>query len=95
MVIGICRLQLDIYSADSLKAKRRVVKSVVTRLRNQFNVAVAEVEPLEMWQTAMLGVVTVSNDGDYVHGLLTKVARWVDETRLDCELADYKIELLT
>jgi hypothetical protein len=38
--------------------------------------------------------VAVSNDRDYVHGLMTRVAGWVEESRLDCELVDYEIELI-
>ncbi len=94
MVIGICTIDLDIPMSTSLKDKRQVLRSTTTRLRNQFNVAVAEVDRQDARQTAVIGVVTVSSDRDYAHGLLTKVAKWVDETRLDCVLVDYEIEFV-
>jgi uncharacterized protein YlxP (DUF503 family) len=47
-----------------------------------------------VWQSAIVGVVCVSNDRDYAHGLLTRVAQWVDESRLDCDLVDYYIEII-
>ena len=94
MVIGICTIELDIPMAASLKDKRQVIKSTITRMRKQFNIAVAEVDRQNARQTAVIGVVTVSSDKDYVHGLLTRVAHWVEETRLDCVLVDYYIELL-
>jgi hypothetical protein len=94
MVIGVCTLELSIPGAGSLKDKRQVVKSLVARLRHEFNVAVAEVDRLDSWQTAVVGVVTVSGDRDYAHGLLTRVIQWVETHRLDCELADYEIELI-
>lgn len=93
MVIGVCTIELDIPMAASLKNKRQVIKSTVTKMRREFNIAVAEVGRQDARQTAVIGVVTVSNDKDYVHGLLTRVARWVEETRLDCVLVDYEIEL--
>ncbi len=80
--------------AASLKDKRQVVRSLTARLRNKFNVAVSEVDRQNAHQTTVIGVVTVSSDRGYVHGLLTRVARWVEETRLDCELVDYEIELI-
>jgi hypothetical protein len=94
MVIGVCTLELSIPSANSLKDKRSVVKSVATRLRNEFNIAVAEVDQLDSWRAATIAAVTVSGDKDYAHGLLTRVALWVEHTRLDCELVDYEIELI-
>ena len=94
MVIGVCTLELSIPTANSLKDKRSVVKSVAARLRNEFNIAVAEVDMLDSWRTATIAVVTVSSDKDYTHGLLTRVALWVERHRLDCELVDYEIELI-
>jgi uncharacterized protein YlxP (DUF503 family) len=94
MVIGVCTLELSIPTANSLKDKRSVVKSVAARLRNEFNIAVAEVDMLDSWRTATIAVVTVSSDKDYAHGLLTRVALWVERHRLDCELVDYEIELI-
>ncbi len=94
MVIGVCTIELNIPVAASLKEKRKVVKSVIARLRNEFNVAVAEVDRLDSWQFAVIGVVTVSSDRDYAHGLLTRVTLWVERTRLDCDLVDYEIELI-
>jgi len=78
----------------SLKDKRQVVKSLTARLRKEFNIAVAEVGRQDARQTAVIGVVTVSGDRDYAHGLLTRVARWVEDARLDCVLVDYEIELI-
>ena len=94
MVIGLCTLELNIPAAGSLKEKRQVVKSVIARLRNEFNISVAEVDRLDAPQTAVIAAVTVSGDRDYVDTLLTRVALWVDHNRLDCYLVDYQIELL-
>ena len=94
MIIGICTIELSIPMAFSLKDKRQVVKSVTTRLRNEFNIATAEVDQLDSWQVAIIAAVTVSNDRDYAHGLLTRVVQWVENTRLDCELVDYQIEFV-
>jgi hypothetical protein len=94
MIIGVCTIGISL-PADSLKAKRRIIKSVITRLRNQFNISVAEVDHLDSWQSAILAAVAVSNDRDYVHGLLMRMIQWIEETRLDCELVDYTIELIS
>lgn len=94
MVIGVCILHLNIPTANSLKHKRRVVKSVMARLRNEFNISIAEVDGLDSWQSAVVAAVAVSSDRDYAHSLMTRVALWVERTRLDCDLVDYEIELI-
>ncbi len=94
MIIGACTLELHIPGNGSLKGKRQVIKSLMARLRNEFNVSVAEVGAQDRWQSAIIGVVCVSSNQNYAHGLLSRVARWVEETRLDCELVDYQIEIL-
>jgi uncharacterized protein YlxP (DUF503 family) len=94
MIIGLCTIDLHLPAANSLKDKRSVIKSVIRRIHNEFNVSIAEVEAQDAWRTAVLGVVTVSNDAAYVHGLLTRVVDWIERTRLDVELVDYQIEML-
>lgn len=94
MVIGICTLTLDIPHSRSLKDKRRVVKSVTRKVRNQFNVSIAEVDAHDVWQSAVIGIACVSNDASYAHGLLEKVVQMTSSSRFDAEVADYEIEIL-
>ncbi|MEE9276417.1 MAG: DUF503 domain-containing protein [bacterium] len=61
--IGLLTVDLQIYDSGSLKSKRKVVKSIVTRLRNRFNVSVAEVDFQDKWQRCRLGVCVVSGEG--------------------------------
>lgn len=94
MVIGICTLTLDIPHSKSLKDKRRVVKSITSRVRNQFNVSIAEVDAHDVWQSAVIGLACVSNDASYAHGLLEKVVQMISNSRFDAQVADYEIEIL-
>lgn len=92
MIIGSLILELDIPTSTSLKDKRQVIRSVQHRLRNQFNVSVAEVGRQNERQFAVLAVVCVGSSQAYVHGLLMKAANWVESARLDCMVADYEME---
>ena len=94
MVIALCTIELHLPASNSLKDKRSVLKSVIRRIRNEFNVSIAEVDDQDVWRSALLGVVTVSNDRAYAHGLLTQVVNWIERNRLDAELVDYQIEML-
>jgi len=94
MVIGVCTIHLELPGCHSLKDKRRIVKSILARVQNDFNVSVAEVERNDAWQHAVLGVACVSNDQGYVHRLLTKVVRSIEKGRFDAQVADYEIEIV-
>jgi len=67
MVIGVCRLELDLMDNHSLKGKRSVVKRVIQRIRNRFNVAMAEVDGLDHHTVAVLGFVVVGNEKPFVN----------------------------
>jgi uncharacterized protein YlxP (DUF503 family) len=92
MVVGVCTLELEIPSSHSLKDKRHVVKSLTTRIRQSFNVSIAEVDSLDEWQNATLGIVCVSSDKNYAQGLLQKVIDNIERMRTDAVIADYSTE---
>lgn len=94
MVVGLATMTLVVADSGSLKDKRRVVRSVTARVRSRFNVAVAEVDDLDRWDSAVLGIVCVSNDAGHAHAMLEKVALFVENERLDAVLAHYAIEML-
>ncbi len=94
VIIGACTIKLHLPGNGSLKGKRSVLKSMTSRLRNEFNISIAEVDMHDVWQTAVIGVVCVSNRQDYAHGLLTQVVRWIERHRPDVQLVDYEIEML-
>jgi uncharacterized protein len=94
MVIGVCTLELSMPDTASLKDKRQIIKSMTARLRDEFNISIAEVGAQDQWQWAVVAVVCVSSDRDYAQGLLSQVINWVQGNRLDCDLADYQIQIL-
>jgi uncharacterized protein YlxP (DUF503 family) len=94
MHIGVCTIELRLPGNGSLKGKRSVIKSIVTRLSREFNVSIAEVDAQNQWQRAVLGVACVSSSADYAHGQLERVVQWIDINRLDIELLEYHIEIL-
>jgi hypothetical protein len=93
MIVGLCRLNLRLPGKGSLKEKRQVVRSVTARLRNKFDVAVAEVDDNDRWQIATIGVACVSNDAAHARRMLEEAVEFVRATRLDAELLDHEIEV--
>ena len=93
MIVGVCRVSLRLPGNGSLKGKRQVVRSLTTRLRNKFNVAVAEVADNDRWQIATIGVTCVSNDARHAQEMLDRVVSYIERSRLDAELIESEIEV--
>lgn len=94
MVIGVCEITLHLPECHSLKDKRQVIKSLMARIRHQFEVAIAEVAEQDIWQTAVLGVSCVSNSGQHADEVLNHVRRYIEETRPDVILSKAEIEIM-
>ncbi len=95
MFIGACRLTMHLPGSASLKDKRQVVRSVLARVRNQFEVAAAEVDHQDTWQLATLGLSCVSNDAGHAEEILESARRYIEESRPDVMVTDAEIEVLS
>jgi hypothetical protein len=93
MIIGILSLRIHIPGSLSLKDKRQVIKSIMERTRNKFNVAVAEIDDQDLWQKAVIGVVCIANEKKFINQMLDKVLNFVRSFPA-INLIDFQIEIL-
>lgn len=93
MKVGCCSIKFFIHGNRSLKEKRRVTKAIKDRVRNKFNVSIAEVGDHDVWQNLHLGICTVSPDSQYLDGLLNQVIDFIDNLHL-AEMTDCQIEMI-
>jgi len=93
MVIGCCSVKFYLHGNNSLKGKRRVLRALKDRLKNNFNVSVAEVGAQDVWQSIHLGISAVGTDKPYIDGLLSKVIDAIERMNL-AEIVDCKTETL-
>ncbi len=94
MVLGIGQLSIHIPESHSLKDKRRVVRSIVQRVRSRFDVAIAEVDDQEVWQTATIGIVSLSNSGRHADEVLQHVISFVEQNLQSGYLSDVNTEIM-
>lgn len=80
MYVGALRMELYMPQCRTLKEKRQVVKSIIDRTRNRFNVAVAEIDKHDLWQVCSLGITCVSNSEYTVREILNRVERSIAAT---------------
>ena len=95
MFTGRCTLKLRLSGNDSIKGKRQVPRSLITRLRRKFNVLAAEIAGIDRYQTIVVGVDCVSKDAYYGTKMIDAVVRFVEQQQhLDVELVEVEQDLL-
>ena len=92
MHFSVCQIELRLPENQSLKGKRQVIKSIIARLQNKFNVSVAEVDNQDLWQLATLGIACVSNHRRHADDTLANVIKFVVQNYPDVELLSSEIE---
>ncbi len=92
MVVGTLKVEFRLIDNRSLKGKRKVVKSMVDRVKSKFNVSVAEVGSNDKWQKIELGVTSVGNDRRHVDSSLNNVLRFLDSLCL-AQMVDTRMEI--
>jgi uncharacterized protein YlxP (DUF503 family) len=94
MVIGICHLDLVLRDNHSLKEKRRVVKSIIGRVKSKFNVSIAEVGNQDLWQSAQIGFCIAGNEKRFINSSLDKVIYFIEESN-SAEIKHVEMEIIT
>ncbi|EFR32954.1 conserved hypothetical protein [Peptoniphilus harei ACS-146-V-Sch2b] len=93
MIIGICTCEIFIFNANSLKSKRSVVKSIIEKSKNKFNISIAEVGENDKWQKSIIAFSTISNDQKIVEETVEKVINFFDSYS-EIEIINIKREIL-
>ncbi|SFN02103.1 DUF503 domain-containing protein [Thermodesulforhabdus norvegica] len=93
MTVGVARITFYIPGVASLKAKRKVVKSIVEKSKHRFNVSVAEVADQDLYQKATVAVAVVGNEGREMNSLLDRIIDFMESLGV-AEILSHEIELI-
>jgi uncharacterized protein YlxP (DUF503 family) len=93
MIVGLCTVELYLPESQSLKAKRQVLLSVKDKVRDRFNVSIAEVGDQDLWQKAVLGIASVANERKHVNQVLDQVVNLIRSNPM-VDLVQCQIEFL-
>lgn len=94
MNVGVCKVRLRLPENETLKGKRQTLKSITERVKNRFNVSIAEVDDHDLWQIVTLGITCVSTSSQHANEVLSKVVAFIEKCRFDVEMLDYEVEIL-
>lgn len=93
MIVGACTIQLYLPGAHSLKEKRSIIRPLLNQLRRRFEVAAAEVDHQDLWQSADIAIVTVANEAGHVYVILERATHWIEDSYRQVEVVDWTTEL--
>jgi len=94
LIVGIARITLELPGAHSLKEKRSVVKSLLARLQNRFNVSAAEVGAQDTWGVAVIGITCVSTAARHADEMLASALRFIEQNGAEYYVSDVRTETL-
>ncbi|OGP69650.1 MAG: hypothetical protein A2Y80_02775 [Deltaproteobacteria bacterium RBG_13_58_19] len=92
MIVAAMRITLIIHDNNSLKGKRKVVRSLIEKVRHRFAAAIAEVEDHDLWQKAQIGVAMVGNDSQVLEARLGQIVKFMENQHL-AEIIDSQVDL--
>jgi uncharacterized protein len=78
LVVGLLRIDLFLPETTSLKDKRQIVKSIIGKVENRFNVSISEVANQELWRRATIGIAHVAERAEQNEQLLNRIDRFIE-----------------
>ncbi len=92
--VALCTIELHLPGIGSLKGKRSVIKSMLARLRNTFNISVAEVDHHDVWQSSTIAFSAVSNSRSHVEQMTQTILDWIETNYPDEIITHHETEVL-
>ncbi len=93
MIIGSCKVYLNLPYSHSLKEKRMVVKSVISRVGNKFNASIAEVEDQDLHQSIVIGLAVVTTSSSHANSMIQQIINFI-EGNCEADIIDTDIEII-
>jgi len=94
MHIGVLIVKLQFPQCQSLKSKRRILKSLLDRLRVRFKVSVCELDQQDVWQLATIGMALINSDKQHVQKVLSKMLDFIQQNANEFHLLDHQQEMI-
>ena len=92
LIVGVCQAELLLHGCQSLKEKRQVLRGLLDRLQNRFNVSVAEIGHQDLWQRALIGAAVISTSQPLLDRILNQIVDQIENTS-GLEMIDYLTEI--
>lgn len=92
--IALVTLELELAGVETLKEKRSILKSLLTRLHNQFNISTAEIDHNDIPDSSVIAFAAVTNATNHAHSIASTVINWIEKQYPDAEIVEQSIEIV-
>jgi len=93
MVVAVCKISFLIHESNSLKRKRQVLKSLIQKVKNRYNISIAEVEDNDLWQKGTLGFCMIGNDSRFLNSAVDRALNFIRDLNV-IDLIDCSVEMI-
>lgn len=93
-IVGLCTIHFHLPEVTNLKAKRAILKSMLAKLHNQFNVSASEIADNDLWQSAVIALAIVTNSNRHAQQVLQAALDWIEAHYPEAIIVKQKIELI-
>ncbi len=94
IIIGLCTVEFELPGALSLKDKRSILKSLLTRLHNHFNVSTAEIDHHDVVNSSVIAFTAVTTDTRHANQIISTILNWIEKNYPDALIVNQEIEIL-
>lgn len=94
IIIGLCTIEFELPGVTTIKEKRSILKSLLTRLHNKFNVSTAEIDHHDHVQSSVIAFTTVTTGTRHANQTISTVINWIEASYPDALIVNQDIEIL-
>lgn len=94
IILGLCTVEFELAGVTNLKEKRSILKSMLTRLHNTFNISTAEIDFHDVVNASVIAFTLVTNDTRHANQTISTILNWVEKNYPDAQIVNQEIEIL-
>lgn len=94
IIIGLCTVEFELPGAETLKDKRSILKSMLTRLHHKFNISSAEIDLQNVVNASVIAFTTVTTDTRHANQVISTILNWIETNYPDALIVNQEIEIL-
>lgn len=94
IILGLCTVEFELAGVTNIKDKRSILKSMLTRLHNTFNISTAEIDFHDVLNASVIAFTLVTNDTRHANQTISTVLNWIEKNYPDAQIVNQEIEIL-
>jgi len=94
IILGLCTVEFELAGVTNIKEKRSILKSMMARLHNTFNISTAEIDFHDVVNASVIAFTLVTNDTRHANQTISTILNWIEKNYPDAQIVNQEIEIL-